>query len=63
MLRLSLQDALPAAKRHHPCVQSTQYEECDINEGEDATFFVITQTSDILQKVSASFTVYTFMYV
>lgn len=47
----SLQDASPAAKRHHPAVQSPHYEECDLNEDEDATFFVLTHTNDIPKKV------------
>lgn len=51
----SLQDASPAAKRHHPSVQSAYYEECDLNEDEDATFFVLTHT-DITKKVLTLFT-------
>lgn len=47
----SLQDGCPAAKKHHSMIQGTQYEECDLNEEEDATFFVITNTNDIPQKV------------
>jgi hypothetical protein len=46
------EDSSPAAKRHHPLVQSAYYEECDMNDDEDATVFVISHTSDISQKVS-----------
>ena len=46
-----LQDSSPAAKRHHPLVPGAYYEECDMNDDEDATFFVISHTSDISRKV------------
>lgn len=51
-----LQDASPAAKRHHSAVQSAYYEECDLNEDEDATFYILTHTNDLPKKVLPLFT-------
>ena len=45
------QDGTPAAKRHHPLMQTT-YEECDqLLEEEDATLYIISESGHISAKV------------
>ena len=51
LAHINFQGSSPAAKRHHPLVQGAYYEECDLTEEEDATFFVIAHTNVISQKV------------